>query len=552
MSIVFEKLSHVYMPGSPFETVALKDVSITIDDGEFVGLIGHTGSGKTTLVQHINALLKPTEGKVYVNGIDVNDDKKILKELRKKVGLVFQYPEHQLFEETVEKDIAYGPKNLGMNKEETALCVEEAMQLVGLEADTKLRSPFELSGGQRRRVALAGVLAMNPEILILDEPTAGLDPGGRREMLALLEKMHKREKMTIIMISHYMDEIAEACTKVLVMENGMPVMYDAPKKVFMESTMLGGMGLDVPVAKKLLSALQNCGLDVPQEILTLDEMHGYIVKKLGVAQMLKNITLGQFFPGNSVLHRMDPRVKIILVLLFIVLIFFVKTFYGYIAIAAFVALLIMSTKVPIKYILRGLKPIFFIVILTFVLNTLMTPGESPLLKWKFINITKEGLKNASFLSIRLILLVIGSQLLTLTTSPLGLTDGIERLATPLSKIGFPAHEMAMMMTIALRFIPTLLTETDRIMKAQISRGADFETGNLMQKAKSLVPLLVPLFVSAFRRADDLALAMEARCYQGGTGRTRMKVLKTSKYDLYGAAVFLVLVAAIVAENIWLV
>jgi energy-coupling factor transport system ATP-binding protein len=269
------------MPGSPFETVALKDVSITIDDGEFVGLIGHTGSGKTTLVQHINALLKPTEGKVYVNGIDVNDDKKILKELRKKVGLVFQYPEHQLFEETVEKDIAYGPKNLGMNKEETALCVEEAMQLVGLEADTKLRSPFELSGGQRRRVALAGVLAMNPEILILDEPTAGLDPGGRREMLALLEKMHKREKMTIIMISHYMDEIAEACTKVLVMENGMPVMYDAPKKVFMESTMLGGMGLDVPVAKKLLSALQNCGLDVPQEILTLDEMHGYIVKKLG-------------------------------------------------------------------------------------------------------------------------------------------------------------------------------------------------------------------------------------------------------------------------------
>jgi energy-coupling factor transport system permease protein len=268
--------------------------------------------------------------------------------------------------------------------------------------------------------------------------------------------------------------------------------------------------------------------------------------------MLKNITLGQFFPGNSVLHRMDPRIKIILVLLFIVLIFFVKTFYGYIAIAAFVALLIISTGVPVKYILRGLKPIFFIVILTFVLNTLMTPGENPLLKWKFISITKEGLKNASFLSIRLILLVIGSQLLTLTTSPLGLTDGIEHLASPLKKIGFPAHEMAMMMTIALRFIPLLLTETDRIMKAQISRGADFETGNLIQKAKSLVPLLVPLFVSAFRRADDLALAMEARCYQGGAGRTRMKVLKTSKYDLYGTAVFLVLVAAIVAENIWLV
>ncbi len=268
--------------------------------------------------------------------------------------------------------------------------------------------------------------------------------------------------------------------------------------------------------------------------------------------MLKNITLGQFFPGDSTLHRMDPRVKIVLVLLFIVLIFFVKTFYGYLAVAAFVILLVTTTGVPVKYILRGLKPVFFIVLLTFVLNALMTPGETPLVEWRFISITKEGLKNASFLSIRLVLLVIGSQLLTLTTSPLGLTDGIEQLANPLKKIGFPAHEMAMMMTIALRFIPTLLNETDRIMKAQISRGADFETGNLVQKAKSLVPLLVPLFVSAFRRADDLALAMEARCYQGGNGRTRMKVLKTSVADLYGSLVFLGLVAAVVAENIWLV
>ena len=281
MSIVFEKLSHVYMPDSPFETVALDNLSITIDDGEFVGLIGHTGSGKTTLVQHINGLLKPTDGRVLVNGTDVNGDKKTLKALRQKVGLVFQYPEYQLFEETVEKDIAYGPKNLGMNEEEIAICVEEAMQLVGLEPDTKLRSPFELSGGQRRRVALAGVLAMKPKILILDEPTAGLDPGGRREMLALLEKMHKHEKMTIIMISHYMDEIAEACTKVLVMENGSPVMYDTPKKVFMESDRLRDMGLDVPVAKKLISAMHGCGLDVPGEILTLDEMSSYIAKKLG-------------------------------------------------------------------------------------------------------------------------------------------------------------------------------------------------------------------------------------------------------------------------------
>ena len=281
MSIVFEKLSHVYMPDSPFETHALKDVSLTIDQGEFVGLIGHTGSGKTTLVQHINALLKPTSGKVIVNGIDVNDDKKTLKELRRKVGLVFQYPEHQLFEESVEKDIAYGPKNLGMESDEITLCVEEAMQLVGLSPETKERSPFELSGGQRRRVALAGVIAMKPEILILDEPTAGLDPGGRREMLELLSGMRKRENMTMIMISHYMDEIAENCTKVLVMEDGSPVMYDTPRVVFKNYDMLQQMGLDVPVAKKLMHEMANRNVNVPDNILTMSELQEYIIKTLG-------------------------------------------------------------------------------------------------------------------------------------------------------------------------------------------------------------------------------------------------------------------------------
>lgn len=265
--------------------------------------------------------------------------------------------------------------------------------------------------------------------------------------------------------------------------------------------------------------------------------------------MFKNITLGQFFPGNSLVHKMDPRMKIILVFLFIVLVFFVKSLYGYIAIAVFVSLTIMVTGVPIRYILRGLKPIFFIVMLTFVLNALMTQGDDPYFTWKFISVTPAGLKNAAFLSIRLIMLVIGTQVLTLTTSPLGLTDGIEQLANPLKKIGFPAHEMAMMMTIALRFIPTLLTETDRIMKAQMSRGADFESGNLLRRAKNLVPLLVPLFVSAFRRADELALAMEARCYRGGEGRTRMKVLKMTKYDLYGSLWFALLIGAVVVENI---
>ena len=267
--------------------------------------------------------------------------------------------------------------------------------------------------------------------------------------------------------------------------------------------------------------------------------------------MLKNITLGQYFPGNSPIHRMDPRTKLILVFAFIVLIFFVKTFIAYFFIAAFVLMTMLISKVPIKYMLRGLKPLWFIIILTFLLNVLMTPGQSPLFDWKFIHITKEGLRNAGYLSIRLILLVMGTQVLTLTTSPLALTDGIEYLMKPLSKIGFPAHELAMMMTIALRFIPTLLNETDRIMKAQMSRGADFESGNIIRRAKNLVPLMVPLFVSAFRRADELALAMEARCYKGGEGRTRMKVLKMHRIDLYATFVFLLLIGITVVDNLWL-
>jgi len=265
--------------------------------------------------------------------------------------------------------------------------------------------------------------------------------------------------------------------------------------------------------------------------------------------VLKNITLGQFFPGNTLVHRMDPRFKLVMVFAFIVLVFFAKTFVCYGIIILYLALVIGVSKIPVKYFLRGLKPIVFIIALTFVLNVFMTPGEHVLFAWRFIRVTLEGLRSAIYLSVRLMLLIIGTQVLTLTTSPVSLTDGLEDLMRPLSKIGFPSHELAMMTTIAMRFIPTLLEETNRIMKAQMSRGADFESGNLFRRARNLVPLMVPLFVSAFRRADDLALAMEARCYRGGEGRTRMKVLKATRADLYAAISFLLLTALIVADNI---
>lgn len=248
--------------------------------------------------------------------------------------------------------------------------------------------------------------------------------------------------------------------------------------------------------------------------------------------MLKEITLGQYIPGNSFVHRLDPRTKILSSLLFIVSLFVINKYVGYIAVLIYLFLAIFNSKVHPRFLYNGLKPVFILIVLTAALNVFMikgTPNER-LVDWGYFSIYKSGVDTAVFMTLRLILLILGTSLLTLTTSPIELTDGIESLLNPFKKIGVPAHELAMMMTIALRFIPTLMDETDKIMKAQQARGADFESGNVIQKAKNLIPLLVPLFISSFRRADELAMAMEARCYRGGAGRTRMKVLKYDTID----------------------
>ena len=250
--------------------------------------------------------------------------------------------------------------------------------------------------------------------------------------------------------------------------------------------------------------------------------------------MIQNITLGQYFPGDSFLHRLDPRMKLIITLALIVLVFFVKGLIGYALLYGLIIGCAAFSRISPKFLIKGMKPILFIIALTFVLNALFASGDTVWLNWGFLTITREGVTNAVFMALRLVFLMICTQLMTLTTSPIALTDALERLMKPLKKIGFPAHELAMMMSIALRFIPTLLEETDKIMKAQSARGADFETGNLLRRAKAMVPLLVPLFVSAFRRADELALAMEARCYHGGRNRTRMKQLHMSRLDVYAA------------------
>lgn len=266
--------------------------------------------------------------------------------------------------------------------------------------------------------------------------------------------------------------------------------------------------------------------------------------------MIRDITLGQYFPGESWVHRLDPRVKIIVTLVYIVALFLVADFWGFLISVAALGAVIAISKVPLKFILKGLKPIFLIILFTFILNMFMMPGKVIAHVWIF-TITEEGIYKAFFMGARLILLIIGSSLLTLTTKPISLTDGIEALLSPLGRIGVPAHELAMMMTIALRFIPTLLEETDKIMKAQQARGADFESGNILKRAKSLIPILVPLFISAFRIAQELAMAMEARCYRGGTHRTRMNGMKLHKRDLAACILLAAFLAAILLERIFL-
>ena len=265
--------------------------------------------------------------------------------------------------------------------------------------------------------------------------------------------------------------------------------------------------------------------------------------------MIKDITIGQYYPAKSILHRLDPRVKFVGTIAFLISLFVANSLWGYLLATAFLAVVIVLSKVPVKFMLKGLKPLFFIFILTVAFNLFLVPGKVVVQIW-ILKITEEGIRQAIKIGIRLIYLVMGSSVMTLTTTPNQLTDGLEKLMRPLNKVKVPVHEIAMMMSIALRFIPILMEETDKIMKAQIARGADFESGNLIKKAKNLIPLLVPLFISAFRRADDLAMAMEARCYHGGDHRTSMKPLKYQNRDIMAYLILLVyLIADIVLRII---
>ncbi len=280
MPLELKNLTHTYSAGSAFQATAINDVSLTIEDGEFIAIVGHTGSGKSTLVQHLNGLLKPTSGQVLIDGEDLHGENVDRRRVRQKVGLVFQYPEYQLFEETVAKDIAFGPKNQGLSADEIDQRVRRAMEAVHLDYDKYAsRSPFELSGGQMRRVAIAGVLAMEPKILILDEPTAGLDPRGRDRILSMIRDLHAKGGVTVIMVSHSMDDVARLATRLLVMSRGKLVASGSPREVFSQVEMMERIGLGVPEAAKLAALLRERGIDLPADLYTQDELREHILAR---------------------------------------------------------------------------------------------------------------------------------------------------------------------------------------------------------------------------------------------------------------------------------
>lgn len=288
MSIILDKVNHIYSPGTAYQIQALKDINLKIEDGQFIGIIGHTGSGKSTLIQHLNGLMKATSGAIYFHGKDIYDEDFDLRELRNRVGLVFQYPEHQLFETTIFDDVCFGPRNQGLSKEEAGLRAFEALRNVGMPEELYYQSPFDLSGGQKRRVAIAGVLAMKPEVLILDEPTAGLDPAGRDEILDLVARMHRERGITVILVSHSMEDVAKYVERIIVMNRGS-VMYDGtPREVFRHYKELETVGLAAPQVTYLMNELKAHGLQVNTDATTIAEARASLLEALTGIDSQKN------------------------------------------------------------------------------------------------------------------------------------------------------------------------------------------------------------------------------------------------------------------------
>ena len=536
---------------------ALRDITFALDDGEFLGIAGHTGSGKSTLIQHMNGLVHPTRGRVLLDGQDLAD-KRAAQACRGKVGLVFQYPEYQLFAATVREDVAFGPRNLGLPADEVDRRVEAALESVRLDiVELGDKSPFELSGGQQRRVAFAGVLAMEPRILVLDEPVAGLDPVAREEFLDLIAQLHAGG-LTVVMVSHSMDDLARLSDRVLVLNEGRQFAFGTPSEVFAHGDELRAIGLDVPAPQKLACELREAGVNLPQKLYNTQALATDLAAAFnpqaetdaGKGGSVRSVimpdiaVIGRYWPGTSPLHRMDARAKLLLALALMAVVFVAQSFWGLAVCAAFVFGFFKLAGIPLRSAFKSIAPLAFIVVVTALLNVFFVQGGAVLFEWWIIRISEAGLWQAAFIACRLLLLLLGMSLLTLTTATLDITDAFEYLLRPFRRIGVPAHELSMMMGIALRFLPQFTFELQTVYRAQISRGATFSKGRL----RMLASLMVPLFTSAFRHAETLSSAMDARCYHGGIGRTRLHPLTFTRLDRNGTLVIVAMLACVIATN----
>lgn len=551
--VEIQDLEHVYMKGTPFEHIALSGIHMTINKGECIAIIGHTGSGKSTLIQHFNGLLPPQKGKVIIDGEDLSKSKADIKRLRRKVGLVFQNPESQIFEKLIGDDIAYGPLKMGLPLAEVRDRVKWAMEMVGLSFEKMTDRPtYALSGGQKRKVALAGVLALRPDILVLDEPTAGLDPRSKHELLKQIKKLNREENLTVVFISHNLEEVAYLADRLYVLVNGKNLVEGSPKEIFGNKNLLEKHNIGTPETVEIMYQLQDAGFMVDpsayeaegaaKQICSILESKGWHLMA-SPFEFTKNITIGQYIPTGSFIHKLDSSFKLFGFAVLLVSIAICDTYIGNIVILGFSILLFSLSRIPIQYGLSGVKPaIPFVLILAFL--QLLFSGEiasegTVYFEKGFILITSDSLRLVIVSAMRFIEIIFISSILTLSTSTTELTYGMERLLRPLKYFKFPVHEFSLIITIAIRFVPTFAMEMEKLMKAQASRGAEFGMGQwwqVIKRTKDMFPIIIPLFNSAMERAEDLVLAMESRCYSPGQKRTNYRTFQLRPGDIAVLAV----------------
>ncbi len=539
MPLTLTGIGYTYASGTGFAVSAVRDVSFEVAVGELVLVLGATGSGKSTLLRLAAGLLEPQPGHATIDGAPLDR-----RTARGSVGLVFQDAEAQLFADTVVDDVAFGPRNLGHSAEDAQALAREALASVGL--DPQLfgeRSPFSLSGGEARRAAIAGVLAMQPRYLLADEPTAGLDAPGRSALRRLL--LDARSRAGVVVVSHTAEEFLGAADRVLVLSDGESRVVRVRCGVGGRPRRAGARRACRAGAARCPGA-RCCARSRRRRLHARRAGCGRVPGgREGAGLMPVPVPFGQFVPGDSPVHRLDARVKIGVTLAFTIALFAFDSWAGLGVAAVAVAVAVSVSGVPWRLAARGLRAISWLLLFTLVANALRLDSASALASIGPVDVDGPGLARGAFFAARILLLVLGTSLVTLTTSPVALTDGLSSIMRPLGYLRFPVDDVAMMLSIALRFVPTTAEEAERIVVAQTARGARFDEGGPIARARAWLPVLVPLFVRLFRRADDLAIAMESRCYTGQK-RTRLRelVMRTTDWVVLATAVTSCIAAAI--------